>query len=110
MTQTYHDSANQRNDEITDLTVWERQLRFRDEIERARCSTMTFAEREKVARFVKHHVNLIFYAPSEYPEVFEGDGYEVGDELDARIAEAAEAFYREQFPRIPVSPEIGEFE
>jgi hypothetical protein len=109
MTQTYHDSANQRNDEITDLTVQERQLRFRDEIEHARCSSMTHAERERVVRYVREFITIIYY-----PGILNDDtGYDVGDELDARIAEAAEAYYREQFPRIEVSPdeaEIGEYE
>jgi len=111
-----------RNHEITEahtddsphyLTVQERQLRFRDEIEHARCSTMTHAERERLVRYVKEFVNLIYYPPSEHPGILVDEtGFDVGPALDERIAEAAEAYYGQLYPRIEVSTEseIGEYE
>jgi hypothetical protein len=86
------------------LTVRERQLRFRNEIERARCSAMTDDERQRVVRYIKEFVNLIYY-----PDEIDESGWDVGDALDAEIAERSDRYYGQLFPRV-FSPEIGEYE
>lgn len=81
-------------------TAREWQLRFRDLIERARCSGMTHDQRQRVVRYVREFITIMLSSPSEYPELFEDVGYDVGDELDAEIAERSDRYYSQLFPRV----------
>ena len=49
---------------------------------------------------MREFITIMLSSPSEYPELFEDVGYNVGDELDAEIAERSDRYYSQLFPRV----------
>ena len=107
-----YDCDDFRNDEIPTSTAASRewQLEFRGLFEGARNSTfLSDDERRRIVRYIAEFSGLIYYPADQYPGDFEQHGLNVGDALDAEIADRTNEYYEGRFPRV-FSPEIGERE
>jgi hypothetical protein len=113
MTLDINDFDHYRNnvDEFPTSTAASRewQLEFRALLEGARNSNLSDDERRRIVRYITEFAGLIYYPAALYPGDFEHHGLNVGDALDAEIAERTNEYYEGRFPRIR-SPEIGERE